>query len=107
MEPQVPRISLTLPAINEARHVVFLVTGKDKAKAVKRAFGDPRDIASPAAHVRPTAGEITLILDGQTGRGGGTALAVCVIRDLRLGYVAGDVLDDGFVARVPLLCAFW
>ena len=53
MEPQVPRISLTLPAINNARHVVFLVTGKDKAKAVKRAFGDPPDPTSPGAHVRP------------------------------------------------------
>jgi 6-phosphogluconolactonase len=63
MEPQVPRISLTLPALNHARRVVFLVTGKDKAKAVVRAFGDPSDPASPAAHVRPTAGELTVILD--------------------------------------------
>jgi 6-phosphogluconolactonase len=63
MEPQVPRISLTLPALNGARHVVFLVTGKDKAKAVKRAFGDPPDPSSPAAFVRPPAGELTLILD--------------------------------------------
>ncbi len=63
MEPQVPRISLTLPALNGARHVVFLVTGADKAKAVARAFGDPADPSSPAALVRPTAGELTLILD--------------------------------------------
>jgi len=69
MEPQVPRISLTLPAINGARHVVFLVTGKDKAKAVKRAFGDPRDPSSPAAHVRPTAGEFTVILDEAAAEG--------------------------------------
>jgi len=63
MEPQVPRISLTIPAINGARHVVFLVTGKDKAKAVERAFGDPPDPTSPGAHVRPPAGELTVILD--------------------------------------------
>ena len=43
MEPQVPRISLTLPAINAARHVVFLVTGENKREAVRRAFGDEPD----------------------------------------------------------------
>jgi len=63
MEPQVPRISLTLPAINAARHVVFLVTGASKRQAVQRAFGDPPDLSSPAAHVRPRAGELTVLLD--------------------------------------------
>jgi 6-phosphogluconolactonase len=41
---------------------VFLVTGPDKAPAVARAFGDPLDPSSPAAHVRP-AGELTVLLD--------------------------------------------
>jgi len=63
MEPQVPRISLTLPAINAARHVVFLVTGASKAQAVRRAFGDPPDPTSPGAHVRPAAGRVTVLLD--------------------------------------------
>jgi 6-phosphogluconolactonase len=63
MEPQVPRISLTLPALSNARKIVFLVTGADKAKAVARAFGDPPDPSSPAAHVRPTAGELLVLLD--------------------------------------------
>jgi 6-phosphogluconolactonase len=63
MEPQVPRISLTLPAINGARKVVFLITGKDKAKAVARAFGDSPDPVSPAAHVRLSAGELVVVLD--------------------------------------------
>ena len=63
MEPQVPRISLTLPALNGARRVVFLVTGADKAKAVARAFGDPPDQTSPGAHVRPSAGELLVVLD--------------------------------------------
>lgn len=53
MEPYVPRISLTLPAINAAKQKVFLVTGENKQEAVRRAFGDPADGESPAAHVRP------------------------------------------------------
>jgi 6-phosphogluconolactonase len=63
MEPQVPRISLTLPALAGARKVVFLVTGSDKAKAVERAFGDSPDPVSPAAHVRPSTGELLVLLD--------------------------------------------
>jgi 6-phosphogluconolactonase len=63
MEPQVPRISLTLPALQTARQTVFLVTGADKAKAVARAFGDAPDPESPSSHVRPTAGELLLLLD--------------------------------------------
>jgi 6-phosphogluconolactonase len=63
MEPQVARISLTLPALNSARRVVYLVTGAEKAEAVRRAFGDPPDPASPAAHVRPPNGELTVFLD--------------------------------------------
>jgi 6-phosphogluconolactonase len=63
MEPQVPRITLTLPALNSARKIVFLITGADKAQAVARAFGDPPDLDSPAAHVRPSAGELLVLLD--------------------------------------------
>jgi 6-phosphogluconolactonase len=63
MEPQVPRVTLTLPLFNTAREVVFLVAGADKAPAVKRAFGTPPDESAPAALVRPGAGTLTVILD--------------------------------------------
>jgi 6-phosphogluconolactonase len=62
MEPQVPRISLTVPALNSARHVVFLVTGESKREAVRRAFVE-EDRTSPAARVRPPAGVLTVLLD--------------------------------------------
>jgi 6-phosphogluconolactonase len=62
LEPWVPRISLTIPALNAARRVVYLVTGEAKRDAVRRAFVD-EDPASPSARVRPTQGELTVLLD--------------------------------------------
>jgi 6-phosphogluconolactonase len=67
-EPPVSRISLTLPCLNSARRVVFLVTGPDKATAMKRAFGDPADPVSPAAHVRPPAGELLVLCDADAAK---------------------------------------
>jgi 6-phosphogluconolactonase len=63
MEPQVPRITLTLPALNAAREVVFLVTGESKADAVRRIWGPEPDLRLPAAHVRPRYGTLTVLLD--------------------------------------------
>jgi 6-phosphogluconolactonase len=63
MEPDVPRITLTLPVFNSAHEVVFLVSGADKATAVRRAFGTPPDETAPAALVRPGAGTLTVVLD--------------------------------------------
>jgi 6-phosphogluconolactonase len=62
-EPIVPRVTLTYPVLNTAREVVFLVSGADKAEAVRRAFADPPDPSAPAAHVRPGAGTLTVVLD--------------------------------------------
>ena len=63
MEPQVPRVTMTLPVFNAAVRVVFLVSGADKAGAMRRAFGDPPDPSSPAARVRPTDGELLVLCD--------------------------------------------
>jgi 6-phosphogluconolactonase len=67
-DPFIPRISLTLPALNAGRRTVFLVTGADKAAAMKRAFGDPPDPSSPAAHVRPRAGELLVLCDAAAAK---------------------------------------
>lgn len=63
MEPRVPRVTLTLPVINAAARVVFLVTGADKADAVARAFEGDIDPATPASLVAPTSGELEVLLD--------------------------------------------
>jgi 6-phosphogluconolactonase len=62
LEPWVPRVSLTLPALNCARRVLFLVTGESKRDAVRRAFVE-EDPSSPAARVRPGDGTVTVLLD--------------------------------------------
>ena len=52
MEPQVPRITLTLPAINAARQRVFLISGTDKTAAVQRAFHEEPGEDAPASLVQ-------------------------------------------------------
>lgn len=56
------RLTLTLPVLNAARRVLFLISGIEKARAVAAALKNPAS-ALPAARVRPTAGGVTWLLD--------------------------------------------
>ena len=58
------RITLTLPAINRARTVMFLVCGADKAEAVKSVLEGPSvPDAPPARLVRPRHGRLLWFMD--------------------------------------------
>jgi 6-phosphogluconolactonase len=56
------RVTLTLPAINTARQVLFLVAGIDKAQVVQAVVEGP-DGQLPAQRIQPTAGQLTWLLD--------------------------------------------
>jgi 6-phosphogluconolactonase len=60
----VDRITLTLPALNAAAHVAFLVTGPTKADALRGVI----DGTVPAARVRPQDGELLWFLDSSAAR---------------------------------------
>jgi 6-phosphogluconolactonase len=65
LEPFVPRISMTLPTLTSARHIVFLATGESKADAVARAFGPDAepDPATPSSLLVPEAKVISVLID--------------------------------------------
>jgi 6-phosphogluconolactonase len=52
MEPFVPRVTMTRPALAAAKTMVYLVTGEGKADAVERAFAQPPSTETPASLVR-------------------------------------------------------
>jgi 6-phosphogluconolactonase len=58
--PDVHRVTLTYPVLNQARQIVFLVTGKEKAETLKRLDSEPE---LPAARIKPLRGDVTWLLD--------------------------------------------
>jgi 6-phosphogluconolactonase len=64
------RVTLTFPAINSAAHIVFLVTGRDKAEVVARVLKpDPALPPLPAQHVQPVEGNVIWVLDEDAASG--------------------------------------
>ena len=63
-KPPPERITLTLPVINEAREVIFVVTGAEKASALRAVFVDQAPgHRLPAALVNPAHGHLKWFVD--------------------------------------------
>jgi 6-phosphogluconolactonase len=71
LEPFVPRISMTIPALTASQRIVILASGESKADAIAEAFGrdsepDPR---VPSSLLAPGARLITVLLDHAAASG--------------------------------------
>jgi 6-phosphogluconolactonase len=63
-KPPPPRLTFTPPLLNAAAHILFLVTGQDKAGALQEVLeGEYNPDEYPAQIIRPTQGEVTWMLD--------------------------------------------
>jgi 6-phosphogluconolactonase len=60
--PPVPRITLTFPVLNEAKCVLFLVSGSNKLKILQEILNNPHTATYPAAHLQP-AGKLLWFID--------------------------------------------
>ncbi len=56
------RVTLTLPVINNAKNIAFLVSGKNKAAILEKVIKD-RNAALPAARVNPRSGNLVFLVD--------------------------------------------
>jgi 6-phosphogluconolactonase len=63
------RVTLTLPVLNAAKTVAFLVAGPDKADSVRLVWGGEASPARPASLVRPVRGELLWLLDRAAAAG--------------------------------------
>jgi len=69
LEPFVPRITLTFPAIDSAANILFLVAGQDKAETAAKVLAGPlAPDELPSQSVQPANGTLTWLLDRAAAR---------------------------------------
>ena len=63
------RITLTYPVLNQARQVIFMVAGTNKAAPLYEVLhGEPRPFDLPSQAVNPVSGDMTWVVDYPAGR---------------------------------------
>lgn len=63
-----PRITMTVPILNESRTIIFIVAGENKQKALANIFSpDPDTSTYPASLIHPEHGELWWLLDRAAG----------------------------------------
>jgi 6-phosphogluconolactonase len=67
MEPFVPRVTATIPFLAESGLMVYVITGADKADAVRRAFAEQPSADTPASLVRGRRTVVLLDADAASG----------------------------------------
>jgi len=63
LEPWVDRVTMTMPQLQAAKRIVFIVEGASKAEAVARAFGSEITPEAPASLVRLAPIPVEVFLD--------------------------------------------
>jgi 6-phosphogluconolactonase len=62
------RMTLSLPVINNADYILFLVAGREKAETLKAVLeGDSKTMRFPVQYIQPTHGQLTWLLDQPAG----------------------------------------
>jgi 6-phosphogluconolactonase len=61
------RLTLTLPVLNAAAHVIFMVTGEDKAATLREVLEGPPE-RFPAQRVQPARGRVSWFVDKGAAR---------------------------------------
>lgn len=73
-KPPLERVTMTLPVINSARHVVFIAKGPGKAPVISDLFGDNKSRERfPVEMVRPCEGDLRYFFDSAAASGLGVA----------------------------------
>ncbi|MGH2958479.1 MAG: 6-phosphogluconolactonase [Solirubrobacterales bacterium] len=63
LDPFVPRITLTVPALVRAKEILFMIVGEGKAGPVKESFATEHSMTPAGIVARKARGRVTVLLD--------------------------------------------